>query len=103
MCAARSRCALQEIVRARAALRQGRKSHFIQGPKTGVMRAPAERDAAGLGWSLWDMILSPHATWEYSWIRPPSRSRRRTRMPVTLTGGSARPAGGSCCNARCGR
>src|ERR1017187_7328395 len=23
---------------------------------------------------------SPHATCEYSWIRPPSRSRRRTRM-----------------------
>jgi hypothetical protein len=26
--------------------------------------------------------LSPYATWEYSWIRPPSRSRRRTRIPV---------------------
>ena len=24
-------------------------------------------------------ILSPYATWAYSWIRPPSRSRRRTR------------------------
>ncbi len=24
-------------------------------------------------------IMSPHATCEYSWIRPPSRTRRRTR------------------------
>jgi len=45
-------------------------------------------------------LLSPHATWEYSWIRPPSRSRRRTRLLVTLTGGCARPTGGPCCSAR---
>ena len=25
-------------------------------------------------------IVSPHATWAYSWIRPTSRSRRRTRI-----------------------
>ena len=31
--------------------------------------------------SLWvPTMSSPHATCEYSWIRPPSRSRRRTRM-----------------------
>jgi len=30
-------------------------------------------------------IMSPHATWAYSWIRPP-RSRRRTRIPVTSAG-----------------
>lgn len=30
--------------------------------------------------SLWvPIILSPHATWSYSRISPPSRSRRRTR------------------------
>jgi hypothetical protein len=47
--------------------------------------------------------VSPYATWAYSWIRPPSRSRRRTRIPVTSAGGCARPAGGSCCSAQRGR
>jgi len=29
---------------------------------------------------LWvPKTVSPHATWAYSWIKPPSRSRRRTR------------------------
>ena len=38
-------------------------------------------------WTLWvPEIMSPHATCEYSWIRPPSRSRRRTRKPVTSPG-----------------
>jgi hypothetical protein len=33
------------------------------------------------GQGLWvPKIPSPHATCEYSWIRPPSRSRRRMRM-----------------------
>jgi hypothetical protein len=48
-------------------------------------------------------IVSPHATWAYSWIRPPRRSRRRTCAPVMSPGGCARPAGGFCCSARCGR
>jgi hypothetical protein len=30
---------------------------------------------------------SRHATWEYSWIRPPSRSRRRTRTSDPIVGG----------------
>src|SRR5450755_1867992 len=47
--------------------------------------------------------LSPHATWEYSRISPLSRSRRRPRIPVTSAGGWMRPAGGFCCNERCGR
>jgi hypothetical protein len=40
--------------------------------------------------SVWvpRITLSPHATWEYSWIRPPSRSRRRERISVASTGGS---------------
>ena len=55
-------------------------------------------------WTLWvPEIMSPHATCEYSWIRPPSRSRRRTRKPVTSPGRCTRPAGGSCCSVRCGR
>ena len=48
-------------------------------------------------------MLSPYATCAYSWIRPPSQSLRRTRIPVTSTGGCARPAGGSCRSDRCGR
>jgi hypothetical protein len=47
--------------------------------------------------------LSPYATWEYSRISPLSRSRRRTRIPVTSAGGWMRPARGFCCNERCGR
>jgi hypothetical protein len=29
----------------------------------------------------------PQATWAYSWIRPPSRSRRQMRIPVTSADG----------------
>ena len=47
--------------------------------------------------------VSPHATWEYSWIRPPSRSRRRTRILAPAAGGLWRPAGGFWCSALCGR
>ena len=38
-------------------------------------------------------MLSPYATWVYSWIRPPSRSRRRTRtfwLIVDITLGEGR-------------
>jgi len=45
----------------------------------------------------------PYATWEYSWIRPPSRSRRRTRTFAPDAGGRGRPEGGLCCSARCAR
>jgi hypothetical protein len=45
--------------------------------------------------------VSPYATWEYSWIRPPSRSRRRTRTFAPDAGGRGRPEGGLCCSARC--
>src|SRR5215472_4369935 len=37
--------------------------------------------------------LSPYATWEYSWIRPPSRLRRRTRISVTSASGCGLPCG----------
>ena len=45
---------------------------------------------------------SPHATCRYSWTRPPSRSRRSTRMPAPESGGTS-PAGGRWCSDRCGR
>ncbi len=54
--------------------------------------------------SLWvPNTVSPHATWAYSWIRPPSLSRRMTRIFVTAAGGLARPAGGFWCSVRWGR
>jgi hypothetical protein len=54
--------------------------------------------------SLWvPETVSPQATCAYSWIRPPSRSRRRTRMVEPSVGGRARPSGGFCCSVRCGR
>ena len=53
---------------------------------------------------LWvPKTLSPYATWAYSRIRPPSRSRRKTRTFARRAGGCGRPAGGLCCSARCGR
>ena len=53
---------------------------------------------------LWvPKTLSPYATWAYSWIRPPSRSRRSTRIFVPIAGGCERPAGGFCCSVLCGR
>jgi putative transposase len=56
------------------------------------------------GERLWvPKTMSPHATWAYSWIRPPSRSRRRTRTAVAWAGGPVRPAGGCWLSARCGR
>jgi hypothetical protein len=51
--------------------------------------------------AVWVPItLSPHATWAYSWIKPPSRSRRSTRIFVPAAGGCERPAGGFCCSAQ---
>ena len=47
--------------------------------------------------------VSPHATWEYSWIRPPSRSRRKTRILAPAAGGLWRPAGRFWCSVLCGR
>ena len=57
-----------------------------------------------VGRGLWvPVIRSPHAACAYSWISPPSRSRRRTLRVVRTTGGSAGPSGGACPKARCGR
>jgi putative transposase len=48
-------------------------------------------------------MLSPYAAWAYSRIRPPSRSRRRTRTSGFIVGGRSRPAGGRWHSVRCGR
>jgi IS5 family transposase len=53
---------------------------------------------------LWvPVIRIRHATCAYSWISPPSRSRRTTPPAGRMTGGSAGPSGGACPKARCGR
>jgi hypothetical protein len=53
---------------------------------------------------LWvPVIRSPHATCAYSWISPPSRSRRTTLPAGTRAGGGPDPSGGACPKARCGR
>jgi hypothetical protein len=50
-------------------------------PAWGVVRIQGEL-------RLWvPNILSPYATWAYSWIRPPSRSRRRIRTFGPVAGG----------------
>ncbi len=46
--------------------------------------------------------LSPHATWAYSWRRPPSLSRRMTLTSSPMGSGSAR-SGLAWFSARCGR
>jgi putative transposase len=53
---------------------------------------------------LWvPTIPSPHATWEYSWIRPPSRSRRRMRMLSSAGAAGILASGGLWLRVRCGR
>src|SRR6266511_775811 len=60
--------------------------------------------AAEAASSLWvPVIRSPHATCAYSWISPPSRSRRTTLPTGTTTAASLDPSGGACPKARCGR
>jgi hypothetical protein len=46
---------------------------------------------------------SPHATCECSWIRPPSRARRRTRMLSSAGATGILPSGGCWLRARWGR
>ncbi|ATL86459.1 hypothetical protein SMALA_6231 [Streptomyces malaysiensis subsp. malaysiensis] len=49
--------------------------------------------------------VSPYATCEHSWIRPPSRSRRRMRVLSLAMGGSGLVSwsGGRCPRDRCGK
>src|SRR5215218_8395751 len=49
------------------------------------------------------VIRSPHATCAYSWISPPSRSRRTMVPAGRTTADSPGPSGGTCPKARCGR
>jgi hypothetical protein len=54
--------------------------------------------------TLWvPVIRSSHATCAYSWISPPSRSRRTTPPAGTTTADSSGLSGGTCPKARCGR
>ena len=67
-----------------------------------LARGPEQCSKAGI--SVWvPETVSPHATWTYSWIRPPSRSRRSALIFAVEAGGCGRPAGGLCWSVRCGR
>src|ERR1700756_4100765 len=83
-----------------------RFSQWQKGVVDGHMDGPADgtgTPAAGAtcvttrrigGATLWvPNIPSPHATWAYSWIRPPSRSRLRTRAAGLIAGGYSRSSG----------
>jgi hypothetical protein len=57
----------------------------------GLVEAPSECCLV----ALWvPRTLSPHATCTYSWMRPPSRSRRSGRTVAPERGGGVLPAGG---------
>ena len=72
--------------------------------KSIVEKGTGKQAAQAAARSLWvPNIPSPYATWAYSWIRPPSRSRRRTRTFRLIVGGRSRPAGGLWQSVRCGR
>ena len=53
--------------------------------------------------TLWVPTMPPHAACEYSWIRPPSRSRLRTRMLSSAAGAvGILASGGLWLRVRCG-
>jgi hypothetical protein len=62
------------------------------------------RRAPGRPRTVWvPKMPSPHATCEYSWIRPPSWSRGRTRMLSSAGAIWVLPSGGCWLRVRCGR
>ncbi len=65
---------------------------------------PARVRAVAEALTLWvPDIRSPQAACAYSWISPPSRSRRTTLPAGRRTAGSPDLSGGICPKARCGR
>jgi hypothetical protein len=65
------------------AVRRGRSGLFWAGRSVGLLLL-----SAGFGFAVWvPRTRSPHATCTYSWMRPPSRSRRIGRMAVLECGG----------------
>ena len=76
---------------------------WTPGPR-GSYRQKAEQRLPRAIPDVWEPdIRSPHATCTYSWVSPPSRSRRTTPPAGRTTSGSAGPSGGGCPKARCGR
>jgi hypothetical protein len=64
----------------------------------GCLVGPDTRDLPGHGRTLrMPKMLSPNATWSYSWMTPPSRSQRTMRPLVASVDGCGRPTGGFCC------
>ncbi len=66
------------------------------------LRSPAPDDDEVA--DLWVPKTRPrHATCAYSWISPPSRSTRTTRMAAAETAGATAARGEACPSERCGR
>jgi hypothetical protein len=59
--------------------------------------------APGRGTCGCQLFESPQAACAYSWISPPSRSRRTILAGGAKATGTAGPSGGACPKARCGR
>jgi len=65
-------------------------------------RNPSPLDCHGLPWGC-RKTHPRHAAWAYSWISPPKRSSRTTRMSAGGAAAEATPSGAACPSARCGR
>ena len=71
-----------------------------EGQGVGAERVAGLEDPGDCGCQLFGLS---HAACAYSWISPPSRSRRTILPAGRRTGGSAGPSGGAGPRARCGR
>jgi hypothetical protein len=72
----------------------------------GLRHCPSGKFNANAAWLLacgCRLFGSRHATCAYSWISPPSRSRRTTLPAGRTAADSPGPSGGTCPKARCGR
>jgi hypothetical protein len=84
------------MARSRAVMNASLTRHRLGLGLAALERRHPSSPSAGTG--VWvPETVSAYAPWAYSWIRPPSRSLRTTRIPVTCAGRFARPAGGFCC------
>lgn len=105
-CGACAPCGGRRLVAVNDEHRAGRVLGDVRADRT--EQEPGEASVAAVADDQHDSVwvpetLSSYATWAYSRIRPPSRSRRRTRIFAPIAGGCERPAGGFCCSVRCGR
>jgi hypothetical protein len=102
------RCLAERSVRGRvisrsavSAAQAGGAAHRRDDPRQPRLRGERLLDAEQVGGrrcpNLWvPKTCPPHAAWAYSWISPPSRSRRATRTITAGAGDATIPSGGVC-------